>query len=155
MAVRGSVPPTAAHCSAYSTVRMAVCAHYYVHCHTLPYTAATMCEASCGSMIPPIIYYLLFIIISYLFIHYSVSAAAACVKHPAGYANIVALFIYYSLFSACSGSMLQASYGSMIPPIIYYSLSINFSFSACSGSMCQSSCGLYQHHLLFIIYHYL
>jgi hypothetical protein len=51
-----------------------------------------MREASCGSMTPPIIYCLSFIV--YLFVHYLVSAAAARVKHPAGHANI----IYYLLF---------------------------------------------------------
>jgi hypothetical protein len=34
-----------------------------------------------------------FIYIDYLLICYLVFAAAACVKHPAGYANIISLFI--------------------------------------------------------------
>jgi hypothetical protein len=96
--------------------------------------------------------------IYYLFIIYLVSIAAACVKHPAGYANIISLFIniiIYLVFSACSGSMRWASCGSMIPPIIYYSLFINLLLCVCSGSMRQASCGLCQyfffiHYLLFL-----
>jgi hypothetical protein len=74
-----------------------------------------------------------------------VSTAAACVKHPVGYTNIISLFIIYLvpaaaacfrhpahdngrydfiyyllILSACSGSMREASCGSMIPPIIYH-----------------------------------
>jgi hypothetical protein len=45
--------------------------------------SASMRQASCGSMIPPIINHF------YYFIYYLVSAAAACVKHPAGHANII------------------------------------------------------------------
>jgi hypothetical protein len=66
-----------------------------------------MLEASCGSMIPPIVYYLL-LIIYYLFSIYLVSTAAACIKPPTGYANIISLFIIYLIFSACSGSICQA-----------------------------------------------
>jgi hypothetical protein len=53
-----------------------------------------------------------------------VSAATACVRHPAGHAIIEYLFIYFSIsFSACSTSMREASCGSMLPAIVlYYSL---------------------------------
>jgi hypothetical protein len=51
-----------------------------------------MCEASCGSMMPAIVTYCLFI--NYIFSIFNLlSAAAACVKHPAGHAMIVDLFI--------------------------------------------------------------
>jgi len=45
-----------------------------------------MREASCGSIMPPIIHCLF---IYYCFIYYFVFSAAACVKHPADHANII------------------------------------------------------------------
>ena len=76
-----------------------------------------MRQASCGSMIPPIILYLLCI---YLLTYYLVFAAAARIKHPAGHANIICLFIIYYLFNACISSMREAFCGSMMPPIIIF-----------------------------------
>jgi hypothetical protein len=58
--------------------------------------SGSMREASCGSMILPIIYYFFI-----LFYYYFVFAAAACVKHPAGFANIISLFLFHLLFSKC------------------------------------------------------
>jgi hypothetical protein len=73
-----------------------------------------------------------------------VSTAAACVKHPAGYANIIyLLFIYYSLFIKClqrqhALGILRIMAAIMIPFIYFI---IHLSFSACSGSMREASCG--------------
>jgi hypothetical protein len=53
-----------------------------------------MREASCGSMMPAIIIY--------LFIHYSVSAAAVCVRYPAGHDIVVYLFICYVVPAAAA-----------------------------------------------------
>jgi hypothetical protein len=57
-----------------------------------------------------------------------VSAAVACVRHPASHAIIVYLFFHSTLFSACSGSMREASCGSMMPAIIINYLFIYYSF---------------------------
>jgi hypothetical protein len=55
-----------------------------------------MLKPSYGSMIPHIIYYSLFI-----YVYHFVFGAAACVKHPADYVNIVIIHSYlfiYNLF---------------------------------------------------------
>jgi hypothetical protein len=63
------------------------------------------------------------IIIHSLFIYHLVPAAAACVRYPTDDASH--LFIYLLLicslsFCACSSSMREASCGNMMPPILIY-----------------------------------
>jgi len=63
---------------------------YYLICLLFSASSGSLRQASCGSTIPPINA----LFIYYFLIYYSVSAAAACVKHPAGHANVICLFVY-------------------------------------------------------------
>jgi hypothetical protein len=75
----------------------------FIYYFLLSACSGSMPEASCG------LCQYQFFIYYYLLIFYLVFAAAACVKHPAGYANIISLFIIYYLFSACSSSIREES----------------------------------------------
>jgi len=65
--------------------------YLFIICLLFSACCGCMREASSSNMIPPI-----FLILYYYY--YLVSPAAACVKHPAGHANIICLFINYYLF---------------------------------------------------------
>jgi hypothetical protein len=84
----------------------------------------------------------------YLCIHYVVPAAAARVKHPAGYANIIYLLFIYCVVPAAAACFRHPAHDGGHYDFVYLFI-IYLLFGACSGSMREESCGPLSY--LFII----
>jgi len=99
-------------------------------------------------------YYLLFFISSLTY--YSVSAAAARVKHPAGHSNIIfsfmiLSFVYYVMPAAATCFRHSAHDSGHYDFISYF---IYLLFSACIGSMREAFCGSMRPPIIIFIYYY-